>query len=360
MVEKGMSKAGPVTLALGLIVAGIVLLLYNFGMITSLGWVWKLWPLLLIGIGLEYFLKRAFNPEGEVRFHVPSFMLILLMIITSGAAYAATNIGRNIDGFLDGMPWYDKHFTYSRSWESVPLEINAGEQLTIENNVGKVELLPARDNKLKVRAVIRAPENGSTREIAEKINPEVKRVERRVLVTVPDQQKYSGRNVATDLAVEIPAGVEVRIDSGTGRVTAENLKNNLTVNGTTGTIEVRNIGGNVEVRNNTGRVEVIEPGGDLLAETNTGSLEVTSGRPLTGKYQLKSNTGRVSLELPKESDLFINAQSRTGRVSVNGLRDNRETRNPRGPSDQFNYKLGAGKGQADIQVGTGAISIMVR
>lgn len=64
----GNKKAGPVTLALSLIFFGFVLLTANFtgtGILTA---TLKYWPVLLIGLGAEYFIRsylnRKNNPAG--------------------------------------------------------------------------------------------------------------------------------------------------------------------------------------------------------------------------------------------------------------------------------------------------------
>jgi len=348
---KEKSNVGPITLAVGLIVGGLALLLYNFGAIPSLEWLWKLWPVLLIGLGVEYLLKKRFDPEREVHFHVPSFLLILVMIMAGCLLYAATSLGRNINSFMDGFPWNQWN------WESGPIEIKAGEQLIIENKTGNIRLLPAQDDELNLKASINSPESGPARELADRTNPEIKRDGGQVSVQVPDTGNSLGDRPVTDLEMSIPSGVNVYVKSGTGRVTAENMKVNLNIAGSMGTIELKRISGNIEVVSNTGRIKVLEPGGDLLAKNNTGSIEVSSERPLFGKYDLESNTGMVSLLLPKESDLVINAESRTGRVSVEGLSDKADKT---GPGDEFSYQLGTGKGLANLRVGTGAIKITAR
>ena len=88
-------KAGPITLASGLILGGAALLLYNFGAIPSLAWLWKISPLLLVGIGMEYFLKRLLNhdPETEVRFSIASLLLIIVLILVGGMIYNAGVVG---------------------------------------------------------------------------------------------------------------------------------------------------------------------------------------------------------------------------------------------------------------------------
>lgn len=357
MVAKSMSKAGPITLALGLIIGGLVLLLYNFGALASLEWLWKLWPVLIIGVGLEYFIKKAINREGEVNFHFPSVLLIVLLIMSSGVLYAASNITKNLNGFIGGIPFHQTKLTFSRTWESEPVEIKAGEQLYIENEVGKVELLPTSGKEVKVIANIQSPLNGPARELAEKLNPGIKRENDKVHIWVPKTEDVNNQFLVTDLQVTVPDGVDVRIESGTGRVIAENMDINLVVTGTTGTIELNEIAGNIEASNNTGRLVIANPGGNVLAETNTGSIEMSSSRSLADKYNLKSNTGRITLEMPQESDIVISAKSGTGRVSVHGLPENT---NRSGPSDEYNHKLGTGQGQANLEVGTGAINIRVR
>lgn len=355
MTAKGIVKAGPITLALGLIIGGLVLLLFNFGAFTDLGWLWNLWPLLLIGIGLEYFIRKAQNKEQEVHFHVPSIILIIFLLIAGGVSYAAVNIGRNINNFTWGFPFHQANLEYSRTWESPePVAIGAGELLSVQNQRGRVQLVPAAGDTITVVATIQSPEHGPSRELAERLEPAIVRQEGGVLIMVPEDTNQASRQVLTDLKVMVPGHIDVLVDSAIGRVIAENLEINLKVNGGVGSVELSRIGGNIEVVNNTGQIKVADPGSNITATTNTGSLEVSSASPLAGNYDLQSNTGRVNLTLPKDSDLAIRAESRTGRVSVQGLPDGG---GQGGPGDQYSHTLGSGKGTADLRVGTGAIKI---
>ena len=354
MTTKGMSKAGPVTLALGLIGGGLALLLYNFGAVAGLGWLWKLRPVLLMGVGVEYFIKKYFNRDEEVHFHVPSIILILVLIIIGGAAYVATN------RLLDHVPWHQEHMTYSRSWESGAVAMEPGDVLSVESKRGMVELLPAEGEELQVRAVVRAPETGPAREAAGRVNPAVEHENGGVEVTVPgDEDWWNGHHrVVTDLVILVPGGVDVEVQSGTGRVTANSLEGNIEVDGNTGTVELNNVAGKIEARNNTGRMEIKNPGGDVKAETNTGSIEMSAEHPLNGNYRLASSTGRVALEIPGDSDFKINAVSTTGNVSVTGLPGGNMRRD--GPRAEYSNTMGSGLGLADLKVGTGSIQITVK
>jgi len=360
MTEKATSKAGPVTLAVGLIIGGTVLLFYNFGVIAGLDWLWKLWPVLLIGVGLEYFIKRALGRWAPVHFHTASIILIILLIFAGGVFYATANAIKNFGGvenLIKGIPWHTASLTYSRSWESEPVEVKAGDQLIIHNKVGLVNLLPSAGSELSVRAFIRSPESGPAREAADRANPEVKRNGSQIIIDMPETVNYWG--YAADLNIYVPSGVDVRVKSGTGRVTGENIKCNLAVSGNTGSVELKQVSGNIDVENKTGRVEMSEPGGNVRVKTGFGSVMVSSTRILNGIYELESDTGRVSLQLPKDSDLVIDARTHNGRISIGGLPEGGIARD-RQPGESFKYTLGAGKGRVFLRTGTGAILINLR
>jgi hypothetical protein len=77
-------------LPLLLIGAGIVLLLWNLGYLPSLSWniLWKLWPILLIAIGIEVLIGR----RTAGRALVSSILLLILVGIIVGAIFFTPNI----------------------------------------------------------------------------------------------------------------------------------------------------------------------------------------------------------------------------------------------------------------------------
>lgn len=77
------NKAGTITLALGFIIAGLSLLACNLGLLPFGESLWKLWPLLFIGLGIEYFIRRAKTPDIPVEYSIPSVLLIALFILSS-------------------------------------------------------------------------------------------------------------------------------------------------------------------------------------------------------------------------------------------------------------------------------------
>jgi DUF4097 and DUF4098 domain-containing protein YvlB len=138
-------------------------------------------------------------------------------------------------------------------------------------------------------------------------------------------------------------------------VTAVDLQDNLNVEGDLGKIDLERIAGNISVRNAAGLVRILEPGGDVTVNSNAGALEFSANRPLSGSYDLETNTGKISFDIPATSDLAVNAASDAGKILVSGLAGQGPLLNGIGSS--FEVTLGSGKGQANLRVNAGSIDI---
>ena len=341
-------KAGPVTLASGLILGGAMLLLYNFEVIPSLTWLWKLAPLLLVGIGVEYFLKRLLNhdPETEVRFSISSLLLIIVLITVGGVIYTTGVFGTGSSLGSLGQP-------VTRTWNSQPLEAKDGDQLVVDNPLGSIDLLPASGTTLSVRALIHSPASGPAREQADRASVEVDRSGNKILVRAPSPTP----NISYDLAITVPAKINAQVTSYAGAVSAADIQDNLDVEGDMDKIDLERIAGNISVRNAAGLVRILEPGGDVTVNSNAGALEFSASHPLAGSYDLETNTGKISFDIPATSDLAVKAASDTGKILVSGFAGE-PMRNRIGSS--FEATLGSGKGQASLRVNAGSIEIAAR
>lgn len=80
-----------------LIVAGVLFLLSNFGLLDANVWrqLWRLWPLLLVAVGLEILLGRR-NPALS--------LLIILLVLGGGLAFVYANSGFQARGNLTTIP----------------------------------------------------------------------------------------------------------------------------------------------------------------------------------------------------------------------------------------------------------------
>jgi hypothetical protein len=236
----------------------------NFGAISSLTWLWKLSPLLLVGIGAEYFLKRQLNrdPEIEVRFSVVSLLLVIVLILVSGMV----STGGSFLGSLGQ--------SYTRTWDSQPLEIKDGDQLVVENPFGRIDLTPASGTALSVRALIHSPASGPTREQADQAVVDVEQIGNQIFVRVPSPSSLvtlgSLNSISYDLEIKTPATIDASLTSSAGAVTASDLQDNLDVRAKAGKVELNRIGGNIAVQSETGLVQIIDPGGDVTGGIASG------------------------------------------------------------------------------------------
>lgn len=364
-------KAGPLTLALGLVVTGLGMLAYNFGGLSSPQSLWKFWPLLLVGLGVEYFVRRLLNKEQEVVFHIPSAFLIGLIILAGLVVNALPAAGLN--QVLEDTVFSDR-LSYTRQWQSDPLALAAGSRLRVENKNGAIQVRRSEDGNLHARAEI--PGYGPTEEKA-KMDAESREV---VVEKGPTTRIYArwnqpsrNHNGQIKLTVEVPAGLNAEVDNDNGEVVIENVAGQFNVRTVNGGVDVRGMEGNLEVRGENGRIaardvtgkikvntmngqiRVENPRGDVSAETANGEIVLSSTEPLDKTYVLNSVHGTLSLNLPRESNLEIDA--RTSHGSISGLGGNSKPGAEQLRSDRL--KLGDGKGSARLSTEQGHIQVSV-
>jgi hypothetical protein len=367
----GKIKAGPLTLALGLVVLGAGMLAYNFGGISSPQNLWKFWPLLLIGLGFEFLVRRMLHRDDEVVFHIPSCLLIGVLILAglTVTAFSDTNINKILEDTV-----FRNSVSHTRQWQSQPVSLAEGSQLRVENKNGALQIRPSADENLHVQAEITAYGHSEDRA---KINAENSDVVIEKTNGTRIFTRFKGdsdsHNISVKLTVEIPAGLSTEVDCSNGRIEIRDLtgklnvrtdngevnvlglNGSLEVNTENGLITVSKVTGNVTANTRNGRIRVENPGGDVQARTQNGDIELSSNAPLTKNYILSSSHGSLNLRLPGDSDLTIEARTRNG--SIEGMNDNFDSGPAQLKVDLL--KLGGGKGGARLSTENGSIQVYV-
>lgn len=124
------NKAGPITLALGLVVFGAVLLVSNVTGSGLFGTVYKYWPVMLIGLGIEYFWRMFFNRKNgieDTRFHIPTLLLIIGISALGFLGQQVDNAlkANDLSGFISEALG-GTNYSFQREYESGPIEIFPG------------------------------------------------------------------------------------------------------------------------------------------------------------------------------------------------------------------------------------------
>lgn len=364
------NKVGPITLALGLIALGGGLLAANLGYTGAIK-VLKFWPLLLIGLGVEYFVRKVLAGEKEVHFSIPSTVLIGLLAVSASAASALSQI---VPRDILNEEIFGDRTGYVRQWQGDPVAVTRGSRLEIENMLGNVEISTSPDNKLHLSARIEG--KGSTEEKARaaaeaaKINIETGPV---IRVHTDPPAGAAGWEVSIRLQVAVPAGLNISTTNRYGVITVNGLSaESLSLETSSGEIEVdkfagalkaksnsgeiilSEVGGNADIESSNGRITIRDPGGDVKAVNRNGGIDLDSNSPLNGQYVLRGDNGEIVFRLPGSSSLKIKAASRNGGIS--GL----ENIKSQPGSQSAETSLGSGKGSADLETRNGHIDVTIR
>jgi hypothetical protein len=133
------------------------------------------------------------------------------------------------------------------------------------------------------------------------------------------EEKFYGRDGGGDYhwTVQIPAGLEVDLESATGGITIDGAE--LEIDGNTGT-------GGIEINNAIGKFEL---------NTGTGGIKVKNSQ---GEFELNSGTGRVLVE-DCRGEFDVN--SGTGKVEGNNI------------TIEFDSEFNSGTGSAEISAPSG-------
>lgn len=359
-------KAGPFTLALGLIALGAGIMAANFGLL-NIGSALKLWPVLLIGLGLEYFLRKLTARGREVQFSLPSTVLICLIAVLIAAANALYGLIPGLPGSLLEGNFFGGGAQYTRQWQSGPVALARGSRLEVENRIGEIEVLPSPDGSLRLSARITG--RGTTRERARQA------AEAQQIAVEPGQATriYTGRDqhTAVNMRLEVPAGLKIALNGKMGNIKArglsaesleiENSMGRVEVSGHSGRLKTVNkmgdttlekIDGDIEADNSLGRISVINPLGSVTAHAGNGSVDLASDSPLDKKYSLTGDNGQVTFTLPRESNLRI--QARTEHGAISGVEIQRPDSGGRSSGE---LTLGSGAGSALLETKNGAIRV---
>lgn len=363
-------KVGPVTLALGLIALGGGLLGSNLGY-TGVTAVLKFWPLLLIGLGVEYFIRRLTGKEKEIHFSIPSSFLIGLIIIFSVAASALYSI---IPGNLFDLGLLGNNASYIRQWQGDPVTISPGSSLEVSNKMGDIDITASPDDKLHLSASIEGRESSGdrARAAAEAVVIHVKTGPvTKVYTTQADG--FGKKGVAVKFQLAIPPGLNIdtgnnlgnitarglsaeniMLQSSAGRVVVEDCTGNIGAENKLGEIEISGVKGDIKAQAAMGRITIKNPRGDVTATTRNGSINLESDNPLNGNYVLRGDNGEITLRLPRSSDLMIKASTKNGGIS--GL----ENIKGQPGSQSGETSLGSGKGSADLETRNGRIDVLIK
>ena len=390
-------KAGPITLALGLIIFGCILLISNIAGIGAMASVVKFWPLLLIGLGIEYFIRSYRNrkngeSEEETKFHLPTVIIIILaaFIVYTGQQVAALTKNNELSTLITEAIAGDS-YSYKSEYESEAIDVKPGiTSVKLDSLNARVDLVPSSDGKFHVQSAVTGwgPSEPEARRRAEMFKIDVKKGDVINVNGGQGQGIHSRRPLGVAYLLMIPKGINVYIENDMGQIKADNLEANLNIKAESAEVSVRGIKGNVffegengqatfeaidgnlETRLSSGKIFIKDVSKDIRAENDNSDIEISSSKPVYANYSINNYNGFIVLKIPEASDAVVTAKTETGKIR-GSLNIKYEPNQPApgqpvpgqpvpsepGPGGKAAITLGAGKGSINLITVSGNIII---
>ncbi|HQJ38397.1 MAG TPA: DUF5668 domain-containing protein [Bacillota bacterium] len=337
-------KVGSITLAVGLITVGALLFAQNF-MDIPVKDIYKYWPVLLIGLGLEMILYMLLygRSNTEVKLSIDGLcivFIIILGIISNGIRFFDVDIpGRHYFRFNGSSLFEGFNYRTEISEKLIKDNISDGynvKTLKVTNDFGEIKVLPADGNTIRLEAdiTVKCNDESKAREYARN---SVEIIEGEVTELYPKTPynwvKGDHARAQIDFVVYVPKGIsleargsfgdiraegiegECRIENKNGEIIASNISGDADIDNSFGDIEVNNIGGKADISNNNGEISADNIGGSAVIENHFGDIEAEK---VGGDLKVVNNNGRIYVKEVRGKADLVNAFGDIGINRVDG------------------------------------------
>jgi len=129
----------------------------------------------------------------------------------------------------------------------------------------------------------------------------------------------SGNNININVTyrVRVPRSVALDVETVNGGVTLSGTRGKTSLETTNGAIDVARVGGNIRLRSTNGGLVVADSTGTVDASTTNGGIEVDlKDVPDVSDLSFSTTNGSVTLRLPRDVRVSLDAATSNGRVST--------------------------------------------
>jgi len=317
-----MIQMGRYTAALLLIATGVALVVDQTSDTQYLRMFLDWWPLIFIVLGMEVILLSLIyrSPDKKLRF---SFGSIFSALAITFIALLLTGFG---EGKLNAENWrfWEYGFKqYERPAETYAIPDNTS-KIRITNTNGDVIVQSGDTEELVIESVVNyfsLLSEEQVQEVESESGVEVKQGETmEIHVSSKRYRQWFWRITAhIDVTVTIPRDrmLDYEIDLSNGDVIVRNLdaSRQLKVESGNGDITVLNTGGEMDILTRNGDVEVSGAVSTLKIKSNNGDVVVRSPS-VSGDWEVETNNGDISLQVPEQGDYRIRGERNAGDFST--------------------------------------------
>jgi hypothetical protein len=331
--------------------------------------IYRYWPVLLIGLGLEMVLYMVLYGRGntEVKLSVDGLCIVFIIIlglISNGVRFINLDFpGHRFFGYsggsiIDGIKYKDQIVeTYTKDNISGSFDIK---ELKVTNDFGKIKVLPTDAKSIRVEAEVTIKYNDESKareylknaiEIKEgevtELSPQKldnsnrkdhSRAQIDFVVYVPKQVNLDARGSFGDISAEGIDG-KCTIINKNGEIKAVNIGGDLDIDNAFGDIEISNVGGKADITNKNGEIEADNISGSAVVEGHFGDIEV---KTVGGDIKVISNNGEITVhDINGKSELTnsfgdiniarakggIVVENKNGRIEAEAVTGNAQIKN---------------------------------
>jgi hypothetical protein len=335
-------RRGPSFWAIILILIGLVWLLAQADIITgeNLSVLFRMWPILLIGIGLELLVGRQSRALSTLIILATVAILVVLMVVGPSIGLSA-------------------HTEVTAAQYSEPLEGIESAQITVGVGVGQLDVHALNDSSDLFDADIRylgnvhydaSGSNGRAAITLENDSDDIGWFNLADLFNLFDEDN----NARWDIGISPNVPVDLSLSTGTGSTTL-----NLTELQLTG----------LKVNSGTGSITLALPAAethyDADVSMGTGSATITMDQVNAISLRVNSGTGSVTIDVPDDAAVRLDAHSGVGGVNAASFleRAGDEENNMLGDSgvwETANYADASENARINIQFDGGTGDLTVR
>ena len=365
MIKK---KVGSITLAVGLITVGVLLFAQNF-MDIPVKDIYRYWPVLLIGLGLEMVLYMVLYSRSntEVKLSVDGLCIVFIIVlglISNGVRFMNIDapghmfFGYRGSSIIDGVK-YRNQITETHTRDNISGSFDIKE-LKVTNNFGRIKVLPTDAKSIRVEAEVTVKYNdeakareyaknaieikeGEVTELSPK-NPDnwnksdYSKAQIDFVIYVPKQIDLAAKGSFGDISAE-GIGGKCILENRNGETKALNIGGDLDIVNSFGDIEVSNVGGKADITNRNGEISAEKIIGSTVIEGHFGDIEA---KTIGGDVKITNNNGQITIEdINGNADLGnsfgdvnidrvnggITVENKNGRIEAEAVTGNAQIKN---------------------------------
>lgn len=338
-------RVGRITLAVTLIGGGAVLIIDNLTNIGLFAYAARLWPAILIALGLEWiYVSRRTDPAQPSSIRLDgAAALCLVMAILFATSQPMRNM-RNRAALVQSQAFPPVTRLEMRpvppasppssavlsgpvtsteepvvtdlqhlivSGDQAAITVEPGEQLriTLQAQARGHDLTSAKLNAAKAGLEVFP---GSVTRVGIALPRDVRFADLALRIAVPPGMRLTLHSTSGDIAVAGYRGM-VNAQSTAGAIEVDQIDGPAELQTSSGSITARQVGGELSINTHSGLVDLADPSGKLDVRSTSGTIRVKTGQ-VGGEYSLQSSSGTVRLELPTTASVKVVARTKTGTI----------------------------------------------